>query len=112
MVPGVLPSETDAGRCRGFGQRHLSAESGLYGRIVTEGMFSIRPTGFRSFTLTPRLPEEWDDMSLRHVRAFGGDFDVEVSRVKAGTLRVVVKNAGKTVLDKKVRSGATLKCRL
>lgn len=51
-------------------------------------------------------------MSLRHVRAFGGDFDVEVSRVKAGTLRVVVKNAGKTVLDKKVRSGATLKCRL
>lgn len=51
-------------------------------------------------------------MLLRHVRAFGGDFDVEVSRVKAGTLRVVVKNAGKTVLDKKVRSGATLKCRL
>ena len=93
-------------------QRHLSAESGLYGRIVTEGMFGIRPTGFRSFTLTPRLPEEWNEMALRHVRAFGGDFDVEVSRVKAGMLRVVVKNAGKTVLDKKVRSGATLKCRL
>lgn len=35
------------------GQRHLSAESGLYGRIITEGMFGIRPTGFNSFTLSP-----------------------------------------------------------
>ena len=40
------------------GQRHLSAESGLYGRIITEGIFGIRPTGLHSFTLTPRLPQE------------------------------------------------------
>lgn len=38
-------------------QRHLSAESGLYGRIITEGLFGIRPIGFKSFTLTPRLPQ-------------------------------------------------------
>ena len=30
-------------------QRHLSAESALYCRIVTEGIFGIRPTGFNSF---------------------------------------------------------------
>lgn len=47
------------------GQRHLSAESGLYGRIITEGLFGIRPTGFNSFILTPRLPEVWSHMALR-----------------------------------------------
>ncbi len=44
------------------GQRHLSAESGLFGRVITEGLFGIRPTGFKSFIVTPRLPEngiEW-----------------------------------------------------
>lgn len=38
-------------------QRHLSAESGLYGRIITEGLFGIRPVGFKAFTLTPHLPQ-------------------------------------------------------
>ena len=50
------------------GQRHLSAESGLYGRIITEGIFGIRPTGLHSFTLTPRLPQEWEHMSLRKIK--------------------------------------------
>ena len=49
------------------GQRHLSAESGLYGRIITEGLFGIRPTGFNSFILTPRLPEVWSHMALRKI---------------------------------------------
>lgn len=34
-------------------QRHLSAESGLYCRIITEGMFGIRPTGLNSLSLLP-----------------------------------------------------------
>ena len=38
-------------------QRHLSAESGLYCRIFTEGLFGIRPTGLNSFTFTPQLPK-------------------------------------------------------
>lgn len=61
-------------------QRHLSAESGLYCRVITEGMFGIRPTGFRTFSMTPRLTDGWDKMALRRIKAFGGDFDVEVSR--------------------------------
>ena len=52
-------------------QRHLSAESGLYARIVTEGLFGIRPTGLRSFTCTPRLPKNWENMALRKLRYFG-----------------------------------------
>ena len=47
------------------GQRHLSTESALYGRIITEGMLGIRPTGLHSFSMTPRLPQEWDRMALR-----------------------------------------------
>lgn len=61
-------------------QRHLSAESGLYCRIITEGMFGIRPTGFKSFVLTPRLPAEWNQMSLHKIQAFGSSFDVEIQR--------------------------------
>ena len=61
-------------------QRHLSAESGLYCRIFTEGMFGIRPVGFRTFTMKPSFPKDWDKIALRHVRAFGGDFDIECVR--------------------------------
>lgn len=76
-------------------QRHLSAESGLYGRIITEGLFGIRPTGFDKFDLTPRLPQEWDKMSLRHIGAFGTSFDIEVSRSNTKKLQVKVINKGK-----------------
>ncbi|MPM84778.1 hypothetical protein SDC9_131854 [bioreactor metagenome] len=59
-------------------QRHLSGESGLYCRIITEGLFGIRPTGLSSFTLTPRLPESWDKMSLKKIKAFNKSIDIEV----------------------------------
>jgi hypothetical protein len=41
-------------------QRHLSAESGLYCRIITEGLFGIRLKGLRTFDLTPQMPASWD----------------------------------------------------
>ena len=92
-------------------QRHLSAESGLYARIITEGLFGIRLTGFRSFTLTPRLPSDWDYMNLRHVKAFGADFDIEVRRAGADRLLVTVRNGGKE-RKYKLRAGNSLKIRL
>lgn len=79
------------------GQAHLSAESALYCRIFTEGLFGIRPTGLASFTLTPRLPAGWDRMSLRAVAAFGRVFDVEVSR-SGDALRIrVTPDAGASI---------------
>lgn len=74
-------------------QRHLSAESGLYCRIITEGLFGIRPTGFDSFSLKPQLPSSWDTMSLRRVKAFGGSFDITVKRISGNRLEVVVADA-------------------
>lgn len=93
------------------GQRHLSAESGLYCRIITEGMFGIRPTGLRSFTFTPRLPKEWNEMSLRRIKAFGTTFDIEVSRHE-GKQIVSVKSAGKTILHKTVKEGDSISVKL
>lgn len=94
------------------GQRHLSAESGLYGRIITEGIFGIRPTGLHSFTLTPRLPQEWEHMSLRKIKAFNSDFDIEVVRKPNDKLQITVKKAGKAILNKQVKSGTTIKCKI
>ena len=89
-------------------QRHLSAESGLFGRIITEGLFGIRPTGLRSFSLTPRLPEAWPEMTLSHVRAFGDDFTIQVSRKRAGVLGVTVTSEGRKTQTFSIREGGTL----
>ena len=92
-------------------QRHLSAESALYARIITEGIFGIRPTGFKSFTLTPRLPQEWPHMSLKKIGAFGACFDIEVKRLDNGKLEVIVTNEAKS---KKytIKEGHTLNIKL
>ena len=92
-------------------QRHLSAESALYARIITEGMFGIRPTGFKNFTLTPRLPKDWSFMNLKNIHAFDACFDVEVKRLDNGKLEVLITHGAKS---KKytIKEGGTLKIRL
>ncbi len=92
-------------------QRHLSAESGLYCRIITEGMFGIRPTGFKSFVLTPRLPAEWNQMSLNRIQAFGSVFDVEIKRTEKG-LFVVVETDDKICCKKNIKDGMSLHIKL
>lgn len=94
------------------GQRHLSAESGLYGRIFTEGLFGIRPTGLQSFSMIPRLPQKWTHMSLRKIKAFNSDFDIKVTRIKGEIIQVTVEKAGKAILSNKVKNGTLLKCNI
>lgn len=92
-------------------QRHLSAESGLYCRIFTEGLFGMRPTGFTSFDCTPRLPADWDKMALRNIHAFASQFDLEVTRGGAGKLVITVTKNGQ---EKKytIKEGVTQKIQL
>lgn len=92
-------------------QRHLSAESGLYCRIYTEGLFGIRPTGLRSFEMTPRLPQEWEYMNLNCVRAFNSEFDIRVSRA-GKKLHVEVLKGGKPILRKNVTEGVAVRVNL
>jgi len=93
-------------------QRHLSAESGLYCRIVTEGLFGIRPAGLRSFDLTPGMPAAWERMSLRRIRAFDADFDISVGREAGGKLRIAVTQAGKKPKIYRAAPGATIRVKL
>ena len=76
-------------------QRHLSAESGLYCRIFTEGLFGIRPTGFNSFDCTPRLPGNWPAMALTNIHAFGKVFDLKVSRLTGGKIKIKIIEGAK-----------------
>lgn len=79
-------------------QRHLAAESGLYCRVYTEGLFGIRPTGFHSFMVAPQLPAEWGSMALRNIRAFGeGSFDIEVKRLQGRKIAVAIIIKGKPI---------------
>jgi len=78
-------------------QAHLSAESALYCRVVTEGLFGIVPTGLSSFRCAPRLPAGWDQMALRSIRAFGREFSIVVQREGSG-MEVSVLSNGHTVL--------------
>ena len=77
-------------------QRHLSAESGLYCRIYTEGLFGMRPMGLNSFNCTPRLPKDWDQMALKKINAFGQIFDLLVSRAGKQRLNITIKRGSKT----------------
>ncbi|WP_298647341.1 hypothetical protein [uncultured Proteiniphilum sp.] len=71
-------------------QRHLSAESGLYCRIITEGLFGIRPVGLKSFALTPQLPSQWDKMALKNIRAFNTSFDINIERMDKKKIKVLI----------------------
>jgi hypothetical protein len=86
-------------------QRHLSAESGLYCRIYTEGLFGIRPIDLNAFTITPQLPAEWNFMQLRQVHGYQNTFDIEVKR-EGSKLRLKVSAATGIVFNKLVLNGS------
>jgi len=65
-------------------QAQLSAESGLYVRIYTEGILGYRPTGFNKFQLKPNLPEKWDFMKLASFTAHSSKINIEITRIKDG----------------------------
>lgn len=93
------------------GQRHLAAESALYCRIITEGIFGINPTGLNSFTISPWLPNGWNYMRLKNVKAFNNTFDIEVTRRGASELVKLKLQNGKViekVWDKKGVLGFSL----
>ena len=89
-------------------QRHLAAESGLYCRVITEGLFGIRPTGLKSFDLTPRLPSQWPEMKLRGIRGFGENFDITVQSADDENLRILVTQGDTAVFDETVAKNTTV----
>ena len=93
-------------------QRHLSAESALYCRVVTEGIFGFRPAGLNSFTITPRLPSSWNEMALNNIVAFGGK-KIDISAFRSGEkIKVDVSVDGKNVKSVLVKNGSIIDVRV
>ena len=74
------------------GKRHLSGESALFARVVTEGLFGIRPEGLTAFSFVPVYFEELGEISLEKLPICGGCYDIRVG--KGGW---VVSDGGKEV---------------
>lgn len=47
-------------------------------------------------------------MALRNIKAFGEDFDIEVSRLEDGRLDVRVMSAGKPLARKTIKDGGKI----
>ncbi len=62
------------------GRRHLSGESALFCKVITEGVLDMTPTGLSAFTIKPSLPSTMDHLYMTGIRAHGGVFDVLVEK--------------------------------
>jgi hypothetical protein len=93
-------------------QRHLSAESALYCRVITEGMFGFRPAGMNSFTVTPQLPSEWNEMALKNIVAFGGR-KIDIGIKRSGRKIIVRINIdGKEIKNIPVENGTKVEFKI
>ena len=89
-------------------QRHLSTENALYCRIFTEGILGFRPTGFRTFTLRPQLPDGWDHFTLRNIHACSDrPYDIIVKR-SGKRLSITVRQDGRNILRYNVTEGKAI----
>ncbi|MBO7157184.1 MAG: hypothetical protein J6W31_01115 [Clostridia bacterium] len=61
-------------------KRHLSGESALFARVVTEGIFGIRPEGLHKFSFLPQVFEGLGEMKLENIPICGGCFDIRVGK--------------------------------
>ncbi|MDQ8188045.1 hypothetical protein [Pelagicoccus sp. SDUM812002] len=91
--------------------RHLSAESALYARIATEGLLGMKPDGFASFVVTPRLPEDWreEGYELSRISIQGRTTDIEVRSRRSGLLFIRVVADGRTVVEKEIAQGESVR---
>lgn len=61
-------------------QAHLSAESGLYVRILIEGVLGLKFVGLGEFILQPHLPSKWDSFNVKNISI--GDKLIDISMVR------------------------------
>ena len=61
-------------------KRHLSAESALFVRTVTEGMLNISPESLNSFSFVPYLPKGIPHIKLSSVYICGGCFSISIQK--------------------------------
>ncbi len=55
---------------------HLAAESLLFARIITEGLFGLRVVGLNKLRIKPQLSEDCNKIALENVKLFSECFDI------------------------------------
>ncbi len=60
------------------GKRHLSGESALFVRVITEGLFGISPESLDSFSFVPTLHDGFPYLHLSSLRICGACYDIRV----------------------------------
>lgn len=58
---------------------HLAAESLLFARIITEGLFGLRAIGLKKLRIKPQLNEDCNKIALENVKLFSECFDITAS---------------------------------
>jgi len=61
-------------------KKHLSAESALFVRLITEGLFAIQPESLTSFSFIPQYFEDLGPMKLSKIHISGGTFEIAVGK--------------------------------
>lgn len=91
--------------------KHLSAESALYCRIFTEGMFGLEPLSFSKVAISPKLPDSWKYAELKQV--YLGDTPIDISCERIGKqLRITAKKEGEVILQKNIDPGQRVELEL
>jgi hypothetical protein len=62
------------------GRRHLSGESALFVRLVSEGLFGIAPESLDSFSFVANLPGEFDHLYLYNIRICASCFTIKIEK--------------------------------
>ena len=59
---------------------HLAAESLLFARVITEGLFGLRATGLNKLRIKPQLSEKCPEMTLNNIKLFSKCFDIKTDK--------------------------------
>ncbi len=59
-------------------KRHLSGESALFVRVITEGLFGIMPESLDSFSFVAALPSGFEKLTLEKILICNSCFDIEI----------------------------------
>jgi hypothetical protein len=84
--------------------RHLSAESALYCRIFIEGLLGFEQTGFRSFSVTPQLPGDYNELNLDKMHLADTEISIKLERDQA-KIHLMIYRKQSLIIDKRVNPG-------
>ena len=55
---------------------HLAAESLLFARIITEGLFGLKAVGLNKLRIKPQLSKKCSNLCLKGIKLFSKNFDI------------------------------------